>query len=312
MEAQGNAPTGWRGAPDILLVGAPKCATSSLALMLAQHPEVHFANPKEPHFHAHDLPGLRVVRTPGAYAALFAGAGPDRQTAEGSAFYLMSRAAPLAIHGANPEARIVIALRQPAEAAHSLYHQLRDGFREDRSSFAEAWALQETRARGEALPRYCPEPAQLQYRAVYSYADQVARYLQRFGTDRIQIVLQEDLKADAAGTVERLAAFLGLDPSGLPGAVPRANARRAPRYPWLTQLLAAPPRPLRPLVGPAKAALNRAGIRPSEFVMRRLSRPARAAEATLDPALRAAITRELAPDIERLEALIGRDLAHWR
>jgi hypothetical protein len=179
--------------------GLAKCATSSLHLLLIQHPGIFMCDPKEPHFFSTDLPGLAEVPDRAGYDALFAEAPAGVKRGDASAFYLSSRSAAEEIHKANPDARIIASIRNPVDAAVSLYHQLRDGFREDRTSFAEAWAMQEARARGEALPSYCPEPRQLQYRDVYSYHDQIARYFDVFGRDAVKVFRDHARSAAASG-----------------------------------------------------------------------------------------------------------------
>jgi hypothetical protein len=300
------------GLPHFFLVGAPKCATSSLHLALRRDSRVFMCSPKEPHHFSTDMPGLSEAPDRAAYRALFADAPPDALRGEASAFYLSSETAAREIARAVPDARIVVSIRHPVEAARSLYHQLRDGFREDQASFAAAWALQERRARGEALPPYCPEPAQLQYARIYSYHDQLLRYFEAFGRDRVLVLRVERIHAEPAAVLAELHAFLGLPPSDAAPEMPRTNARRAPLIPGLGQFLAAPPSVLRPLVGPVKGALNRIGVKPSELVMKHLSRPAPAAAADpLDPATRAEIAAAFAPDVARLETLLGWDLSAW-
>ena len=300
-------------APDIFLVGAPKCATSSLHLYLRRHPGVFMCSPKEPHFFSTDLPGLAEVKTRAEYDALFAAAPDEALRGDASAFYLRSETAAANIQAANPAARIVFSLRDPVDAAISFYHQLRDGFREDQPTFAASWDLQEARARGEHLPPYAPEPEQLQYLRLYSYADQVARYLDTFGRDRVLALRFERIKADPDGVAAELLAFLGLPPPPEPAPIAEHNVRRKPMLPGLTQFLAAPPRPLRPLVAPAKRALNALGIKPSEVVMKHLSRPAGPAkDSPVDDATRARVRAAFAPDVARLEDLLGWDLSAWR
>jgi hypothetical protein len=303
-------------APDFFLVGAPKCATSSLHALLIRHPGIFMCSPKEPHFFSTDLPGLAEVASRAEYDALFAAAPEGACLGEASAFYLMSGAAAANIHAANPEARIILSLRHPAEAARSLYHQLRDGFREDQTSFEAAWALQDARAKGHSLPSYCPEPRQLQYREVYSYADQVARYLDLFGPEQVLILRFEEIAEAPGAVVDRILGFLGLPPFPEPVDLPRTNTRRQARFPWLTQLISAPPPLLRPLVSPAKRLLNALGIKPSVVMMKHLSRPAETAQhpeaPPPDPAFRAGLVADFAGDIDRLETLIGADLSAWR
>jgi hypothetical protein len=302
-------------APDFFLVGAPKCATSSLHALLIRHPGIFMCRPKEPHFFSTDLPGLAEVEDRADYDALFAGAPQGACLGEASAFYLMSREAAANIHAANPDARIILSLRNPADAARSLYHQLRDGFREDQTCFEAAWALQEARAAARDLPSYCPEPRQLQYREVYSYADQVARYLDLFGPGQVLILRFEEIAEAPQAVVDRILGFLGLPPFPGPVELERKNTRRQARFPRLTQLISAPPPVLRPLVTPAKRALNAMGIKPSVVMMKHLSRPVDAVKPTAeasDPTFRKELLAAFADDVDRLERLIGTDLSAWR
>ncbi|MEL7255320.1 MAG: sulfotransferase domain-containing protein [Pseudomonadota bacterium] len=302
-----------RRPPDFFIVGAPKCATSSLQALLIRHPDVFMCSPKEPHYFSSDLPGLAEVEDAGGYDALFDPAPDGACLGEASAFYLMSQDAPARIHAANPDARIVLSLRNPVDAARSWYHQLRDGFREDQTTFEASWALQEARARGDQLPPYCPEPRQLQYRDIYSYANQVARYIDIFGRDQVLILLFEEIKSAPDTTIARIIEFLGLTPFADPVALPQTNTRRQARFPMLTQMLSAPPPILRPLVGPSKRALNALGIKPSVVMMKHLSRPAeRESAERQDPAVRARLLAAFAEDIDRLEPLVEADLSAWR
>ena len=299
-------------APHFFIVGAPKCATSSLHLFLRQHPNIFMCSPKEPHFFSTDLPGLSEVASREAYDALFAGAPPGARRGEASAFYLRSTEAARNLHAANPQARIVLSIRNPVDASVSLYHQLRDGFREDQPSFAASWALQGARARGERLPPYCPEPAQLQYREIYSYHDQIERYFRTFGRDAVMVMRFERIKADPAGVADEVLDFLGVPPLEEPFSVPTHNVRRQPLIPGLIQFLASPPRVLWPFVGPTKRALNRLGIKPSDLLMKRLSRPATTEGSGIDPDLRREVANAFVPDVERLELLLNENFSSWK
>ena len=79
-------PKDW--APDFFLVGAPKCATSSLQMLLLQHPDIFMGRPKEPFFFLADLPGLSEVKDRAAYDALFADAPDGAKRGEASALLL--------------------------------------------------------------------------------------------------------------------------------------------------------------------------------------------------------------------------------
>lgn len=304
--------TSLKNVPDFFLVGAPKCATSSLHLLLLRHPDIFMCTPKEPHFFSTDLPGLDEMPNAAAYDALFADAPENTKLGEASAFYLSSKVAAENIHAANPAARIIISIRNPVDAVFSWYHQLRDGLREDQTSFETAWNLQEARLAGLNLPSYCPEPAQLQYRSIYSYHDQISRYFDRFGRDAVKVLRVEQIAQQPEQVATELFKFIRVDPEQGQGEVPQTNTRRQARFPLLTQFVTSPPGILRPLVAPTKAALNRIGIQPSVVMMKYLSRPAVKSGSKLDGALRQQVQETFAKDIERLEMLLDTDLSGWR
>ncbi len=299
-------------APDFMIVGAPKCATSSLHLLLLQHPDIFMCDPKEPHFFCTDLPGLAEVPDAVGYDALFADAPMAAKWGEASALYLFSRDAAKNINAANPDTKIILSIRNPADAAFSWYHQLRDGFREDQADFATAWDLQGARAGGQQLPSYCPEPAQLQYGPVYAYHDQIKRYFDVFGRDAVKVLRVEDIKADPQKVIADLLTFIGVDPFAETVDLPRTNTRRKARFPGLNQFLTSPPAMLRPLMTPLKRGLNLIGLKPSVIMMKHLSQKTDAAETRLDPDMRARLVDYFAADITKLETLLDQDLSSWR
>ena len=128
------------------------------------------------------------------------------------------------------------------------------------------------------------------------YAAAVARYLERFGPDRVLVLLFEELTADMDAARARLEAFLG---TALPAlALPRINAGGRVRSPLVAALLGN-----ERLKGALRAALP-LGLRT------RLSAGLRAAVATerpeLAPETRSMLRRRYAADAAELARLIGR------
>jgi hypothetical protein len=155
-----------RRAPDFFLVGAPKSATSSLHKLLIRHPGCSCAIPRSRISSARICPDWPrcPIATPMMPCSRQPPRGPNGAMPRPITF-LSSTLSAREIHAANPDARIIAVDPQSRSMRRSrIYHQLRDGFREDQPSFEAAWRLQDARARGEHLPSYCPEPRQLQYR----------------------------------------------------------------------------------------------------------------------------------------------------
>jgi len=292
--------------PNTFVVGAPKCGTTAVTRLLEAHPEVFVADRKDIHFFGSDLDFRGKARESEAdYRARFAAGASRPVRVDSSVWMLASTRAAAEIAAFDAGARVIVLLRHPVEAMQALHDQLRlNGLGdEDEPDFARALALEPARAGGAQLPPHTPLPMALQYRANVRFATQLARYDAVFPRDQILVLLQEDLKARPAETTRALFAFLGVDPSIQPEA--RAvNTRKEVRSEGLRRLVAALP--------PGwKAALPRdwrVGLRRAlrRWNSRHAPRP------PLDPALRARLVAELAPEVEALEARLGRDLSAWK
>jgi len=277
--------------PSFFIVGAPKCGTTSMYRYLEQHPQVFLPAQKELNFFADDL-FPDYIREPD-YLALFRGAGDARAVGEASVWYLYSQAAARNIQAFDPAARIVVMLRDPVEMLYSLHSQHWFQGMEPEGDFRAA------------LARPAPPTPLLDYRATARYAEQLQRYLDRFGAERVHVILYQDLKADLPAVYRDTLVFLGLEPDFVPDFRVH-NANKAPRSGLLRRLSQLPPGLLQPLRRLLPFGLRRRLIGAvTGWNARYAPRPA------LDPDLAADLRRELAPEMEQLAAVIGRDLSAW-
>ncbi len=293
--------------PDLFIVGAPKCGTTALYTYLRRHPEVYMAPIKEPHFFGSDLPFAdRRPVSEAEYLGYFRDARPHhRRVGEASVWYLYSTRAAAEIRAYSPDARIVIMLRNPVDMMYSLHSQRRFTGIEDIADFAAALRAEPDRRRGVGLPRRGMLHGGL-YRAIASYPDQVARYLDAFGRDRVHVVLFDDLRADTAAAYAAVVAFLGLT-AVADTELGVENPNRRPRFALAARTLADPPRVV---VRVAHALLSR----PTRVALVRRLRDLNsrvAARPPLAPALRRHLQEELRPEIDALGRLLGRDLSGW-
>jgi hypothetical protein len=300
------APAAW---PNCFLVGAPKCGTTALYDVLRRHPAVFLPACKEPHFFGSDLAGRWFVRDRAAYTALFAGAARTgvRCVGDASVFYLYSRRAAREIAAACPDARIVVALRDPVTVMHALHAQLYYNGNEDIADFGAALDAEPMRRRTRQAPNANYPPDVLWYREVARFADQVERYLDVFGRQHVHVVLHDDLVGCAGPTLRALLRFLDLDEAPALG-LRTVNAAKGVRSARLHRLLMSPPARARRVVCRVVPGSARAGIvRAIQAANTRRGR-----RAPLDPLLRARLRAEFAPQVERLGVLIGRDLSAWK
>jgi len=289
--------------PDFFLVGAPKCGTTTLADCLAQHPQVHFSSIKEPNFFGRDTsPPLRV-ESPEAYRTLFEAAG-DRVAGEGSTSYFFSTTAADEIRQFAPNARILIVLRDPAKTVASWHQHLLRDLEEDITDVNEAVRAEPERARGERLPTRCERPWLLQYTRLAQYADRVNRYVDRFGSDAVHVMLFEDFLEDPAGVLGAMYAFLGVrndfeptirqwNPAWQPRNVLIGRLRNSRAAHRLTTMIQSTP-----LHYPAARLAGRLFGQADTGTALRCDTRAMLRDAFRD-------------DIRRLECILGRDLRGW-
>jgi hypothetical protein len=309
------------------IVGAPRCGTTTLASFLQQHPDVCFSAVKEPHFFSRDdiaaLPDDEVRGVvQDEYWQRFYGhcEGDPALYAEGSVTYLYvpERMAP--ILKIWPEAKFVIALRDPLSMLPSLHARLLVTGDETIRDFRDAWTKIGERAQGKSLPKRAIDPRWLRYDWAGHLGQNVERFLAAVGRERCHIVLFDDLSKDPKGTYDRLCQFLGIEPwAGTDFEPQRIN--KTIRIGWLQRLLKRPPKAIRTALAgeqfhkrekkvgstesPALAAIFRVRKRLLEWNKVPVKRQ------PLDPVVRQQIIDRLRDDVILLSKVIDRDLSHW-
>lgn len=291
--------------PDFFIVGAPKCGTTSMYAYLGQHPGIFMPFHKEPLFFGADLTHRYGRMASAEYLALFRDARDDQLVGEASAWYLYSRHAAQEIDKAAPEARIVVMLRNPIDVMYAQHAQLLFSRQENIVNFGEALAAEPGRIEGRDLPPGSFRRENLFYRRMVRFAEQLDRYFTTFGRDRVHVIIYDDFRDDTAAEYRRLLEFLGVDPDTRVVFTPRNQSKRS-RFAWLQRLIWDPPfkRHLVPILRRFPVSHRARGA-----LLRANSVDAPRAE--LDPALRAELARELAPEVARLGSLLHRDLSHW-
>ena len=292
--------------PNLFLVGAYKSGTTSMYRCLGEHPEIFVPQNKEPGFFGEDLSSSHYIRDRESYLRLFSAATTEAYRADGSPSYLLSTRAAEEIRRFDPEARILIMLRNPVEVMYSMHGQQLHNGHETIGDFSEALAAEAERVCGRRLPRGGFLKKTLLYREVVRFTDQVARFLDVFERSKVQIVLLDDFVRDAEGTVRETLAFLGVAADFTP-EVRVENAARTVRFNAVQRFLHLPP----PTLSRVAKALLPARLRPRiwRFSKRLNTRPGRR---PMDAGLRRSLQHQLRDEVRRLGELIGRDLSAWR
>lgn len=292
--------------PDLFIVGAFKAGTTALYEYLRAHPQVFMSVPKEPMYFGADLTPRYRRMTEAEYLALFRDASPDQRAGEASPWYLYSSLAAAEIRAFSPTARVVIMLRNPVDVMYSQHSQLVFNQREDLADFGVALDAEPDRIAGRRIPSDAIRPEALFYRKSVRFPEQIHRYIDVFGRDAIHFVVFDDLVADAAGVYRSTLEFLGVDATH-PLDASVYNPNRSARSGRVQRAIFAPPPALRGLFG----RLRRMPLlhRVRDVLVNANSRPAQ--RERMDPALRAALTAEFAPQVAELGEIIDRDLSAW-
>ena len=232
-----------RPRPNFFIICAPRCGTTAMSEYLRGHPGIGFSDPKEPHFFAADLPGIRVCDTEEQYVnGCFSHLSGKTWDAigEGSVWYLYSREAVERILEYNPGSKFVVMVRNPVDMVRAFHEKAIESLDEDQIDFESAWRLQSQRRRGRNIPRRCREPSILQYGKIAKLGEQIDRLHTLVSKDRLHIIVFDDFINETPRVYRDLLQFLGVQNDGRT-EFPRINEGRRVRYRWLYELAWCPP-----------------------------------------------------------------------
>ena len=188
-----------------MVVGAPKCGTTSLFHSLNEREELSFLG-KDSHLLGKDLNLPQRDHSIDIEAVL---SQFDKETMIGdvSVWYLFSRSAAKEIHQLNPEAKIIICLRNPLEMIPSLHHQHMKGGDESISDLNLALTRD---FNDESIDKGVHFHTRPRYLDAVDYSNQISRYQQLFKA--VHFVFYSDLKNNFGATINEIELFLGIEP----------------------------------------------------------------------------------------------------
>ncbi len=297
--------------PNFFILGAPKCGTTALSEYLRRHPQIFVSTPKEPHYFCDDFdyyyaPGARTLDH---YLGLFADADEHHlAVGEASVWYLYSQTAARNIVAFDPDARVIVMVRNPVELVPSLHSQLRYMLDEAEPDPAMAWKLQDARRRGEGLPTTVRVPEFLQYGEAARLGAQVRRVLEVVPREQVKILVFDDLRADTGAVYRDALSFLGVPDDGRT-EFPRVNENKVHRAAAVARFTQRPPSALVAVARGVKriARVERLGVLDR---MRRRNREVTRRE-EISPEFEQALRDYFRDDVAELGELIGRDLSAW-
>ena len=273
----------WPGTPTFFIPGAPKAGTSTLYQHLRVHPDICMSEPKEPSIFFGHFGDREHVD------ACFRHRTSEGVFGDGTATYMIQPVVPRRIHDAVPDAKFVIALREPVARAVSQYE-----FRVQKGT--------EVRPFGEIVKQGLDEEI-LSYSA---YGTHFGRFFDLFPMDRFHFVESSELADEPVATMAKVFEFLGVEPIAIRQEV-RENVTRAPgseatrrtlSYIRKTRVQRLVPPSVRPQMRRLASKLMSLGSSGSRTMIRSQDR--------------ARLTELFEPEVEKLEAATGLSFPAWR
>ena len=218
--AWGRATAPARMTPSFLIIGAQRSGTTSLFRVLSEHPDLVRPTMSKGigYFDVNYGKGERWYRAHFPLAALATWRSGSRpQTFECSGYYSAHPLAAGRIGRDLPDTKVVLMVRNPVDRAYSAHrHESSRGFED--VPFERALELEPTRIAGEA-ERMAADPGYESFEHRHHgylmrsrYAEQVQRFVDALGRDRVHIVDADRFFTNPQPELAALFAWLGLRP----------------------------------------------------------------------------------------------------
>ena len=290
---------------DFAIVGAHKCATTSLYHFLRQHVDIYLPEIEEnrfftkPEFYAE---GDRFLDP------LYQGHRNSQRLGMKNVHIMFFRYSVDRLHKDSPACQLIVVLRNPIDRAYSAYWFARFNGWENAPTFEEALALEPQRLEGSY-----DEQTELTYLHHGHYAEQLRHCFERFDRDRVLVLLTDEIKANAAAAVRHTLAWLGIDPNGHTLDVSRRRMTAAtPKSARLQKFLMARDTVYR------RAARKMIPQRVRIALQRRVVEPLLKSNIKpftyppMEPQTRESLQSYFRSHNRKLEELLGVDLSHWK
>lgn len=211
---------------DFVVIGSQKCASTWIYDCLKNHPHLNLRNSKNEDAYY----GGAMYRQNGGDAWYFSQFKRNLKP-KGcvSVEYIEDAATPTLLHELNPEIKIIASLRQPAQRAISAYKWF------VRRAYIPDLPLEE--GLGVLLKHYHGE-LQTEYSLAYKniidrgfYAKRLKNWYKTFPSNQIRISFFDEVKQNAAKTINDLMLFLETNASYVPpnlNTIPKKNSGFAP------------------------------------------------------------------------------------
>ncbi|ADM10307.1 putative deacetylase sulfotransferase [Parvularcula bermudensis HTCC2503] len=241
--------------PDFLILGAPKCGTTTLYEVLNGHPSLHFPR-KEPGFLSQDVENTERYREHvpdlAAYRQLFTATPAGALAGEATPRTLYSAEAISILAAHRPDAKLIAVLRDPVDLVFSYHAQkLREG-QETEADFERAWRRCVDGETGRALSDAPWWKGRINYPYWGRFGAPLTRWRAAAG-GRLLLMHLDELNSSLVAAYRRILDHLGVADDGRE-VFAMANERVDIRHPTLNRLAVTLQNQLHPVLAPIRQA----------------------------------------------------------
>lgn len=300
--------------PNFFFIGGMRCGSTSLNLMLEQHPQIYMSPIKEPYYYVaevfrrldepspEDMDFLKAFeksgkyRTDQAYQSLFQDVGDAKVVGESSHYiYHPKTAAEISKH--RLDARILVCLRNPVDRLFSEYLLvLRTGA--ETGHFSDYVARYAT----GYLSGDIPEKSAVPKLNKGLQAELLIPWITQFGRDRVKLVLFDDVNQATDKTMMGIFRWLDIDETF---TVQKVHAQKggASKVKWVTDAMTSKSGILKQLKSLIPKSTK---VKIQSLVLSKsLERPEMEAET------QEFLAQFYRDDVEKLSNIVGADLSAW-
>ena len=192
--------------PNLFIIGAPKCGTTSLFRYLSEHPDIFIPAKKEPNFLIYDnLKKIdarsrevkKAIKTPDGYLNLYMDSGDEKYLLDGTVFVYSFDDALKKLKEMSPDYKAVIILRNPVLRFISHYKM--------------SVNLNDVK---KPIEEYIKSPIcgmGMNTLELGLYSKRLKRVFEILGSDRVHVLLLDNLKQNVEETLLKLYDFLEIN-----------------------------------------------------------------------------------------------------
>ena len=294
--------------PNLFIVGAPKCGTTSMFDFLVQHKEVAYGIHKEPHFFNEDHPEYRHATNLEHYLSFFDQEQSCRYVLDASTNYFYSRAAISGILRFNDRSKIMVMLRNPIDLVVSLHSHFLFKQSETIEKLEQAWESGALRERAPEFVKKHPYPGHLSYQEAGQLGKYYLQILEVVPREQLLTVFFDDIVATPKEVIKSVCEFLELDFGPDPQFL-KSNQKQNVYSRRLNKWMFYPPPWLKKLKSRLKHNLPECWVQ--RIDIRKLVSSKRPNPRRIDDAFRKRLANFFREDVDLLSQLTRRNLDAW-